>query len=436
MRYARSGDIDIAYQTVGDGPIGLVFVSGFVSHLDMVWEIPAMANRFRRMADIAPTLVFDKRGTGLSDRTLGFGSVADRMDDIRAVMDAAEIERAALFGVSEGGPLALVFAATYPERVTRLILFGTCARMLKSSDHPFGRDPKEVDDIVAFIGRHWGTGNVMRMFLSDAPDDAVPMLAKYERSACTPHMAQEIIRKNLEIDVRDVLGAINVPTLVLHYAGDPIIPVDARRFLAESISGARFVELEGAIHGSWSAEAVVPPEVTAFVHGDAAVPEPSSDRVLATVLFTDIVGSTEHTAAIGDHRWTELLDDHDRIARTEVARFGGRVVKTTGDGLLATFDGPARGIQCAHAIRKRVSPLSIHMRAGLHAGEVERRGDDISGLGVVIARRICDSATTGEVLTSRTVKDLVTGSGIAFDDRGTHALKGVPDDWQLFAVAD
>ena len=433
VRYARSGDLDIAYRVLGDGPFDLVTVTGFVSHLDMMWEIPSMAARARTMSSAARVVQFDKRGTGLSDRTLGFGSVADRMDDIRAVMDAAGVERAVLQGISEGGPLALVFAATYPDRVSKLLLFGTFARYLWAPDYPQGVAPEVVGRTVAETRRLWGSGHALRAFIPNAPDEALPLLARYERASCTPHMVEEILLRNTEMDVREVLSAINVPTLVIHVVGDPIVPVAFGRYLAEHIPGAQYLEIEGQTHGSWDVSPQMAPEVREFLLGDEH--EPDLDRMLATVLFTDIVSSTERTASVGDHAWRRLLDEHDRIARHEIGRFRGQLVNTTGDGLLATFDGPARGIQCAQSIRKGVRSFGIDIRAGLHTGEVELRGHDITGIGVVIARRVCDIAGGGELLTSRTVKDLVTGSGISFDDRGVHTLKGVPEEWRLYAVA-
>lgn len=434
VRYAHSGDIDIAYRVIGEGAPRIVFVSGFVSHLDLVWEIPGIASFCRRLGAIAPTIALDKRGTGLSDRTLGYGSVSDRMDDIRAVMDAAGVDRAAIHGVSEGGPLALLFAATYPDRARKLSLFGTFARLLKAPDYEFGADAEVMGSIPGQIRKFWGTGRVFRTFVPDAPEEALPTLARYERNACTPHMAEEIMRRNIEIDVRDVLPAINVPTLVLHYDADPIVSVEWGRYLGKEIAGARYVELPGALHASWDADWQFPEELVDFLGDGQAGAPPDLDRLLATVLFTDIVASTERTAALGDERWRRLLDDHDRIARAEVDRFRGRIVKTTGDGLLATFDGPTRGLGCAEAIRSGVRQLGLGVRAGVHTGEIERRGDDITGLGVVIARRICDLASSDEVLASRTVKELVAGSGIGFAERGIHALKGVPDDWPLYAV--
>jgi pimeloyl-ACP methyl ester carboxylesterase len=434
VKYAQSADgIDIAYQTVGRGPIDIVHVSGFISNLDMIWEIPSMSARHRRFAEMGRLIAFDKRGTGVSDRTLGFGSAADRMEDIRAVVDAARVDRAVLYAISEGGPLALLFAATYPDRVSKLVLYGTFARILRGPGYPQGRDPDETYALIHQVAENWGTGRVMRMFIPDAPEEAEPILARYERSSCTPKMAEEILRKNVEMDVREILPTIGVPTLVVHTTGDPIVPVANGRYLAEHIPEARYVEIDAAVHGTWdTTNQFLTDEIPKFIVGEAR--EPDLDRLLATVLFTDIVSSTERTASVGDQSWSRLLDDHDRVARQEMDRYRGRLVKTTGDGLVATFDGPARAIECAQAIHKGIRPLGIDIRAGLHTGEIELRGDDIAGMGVVIARRICDTAGDGELLASRTVKDLVTGSGITFEARGAHELKGVPDSWDLYAV--
>jgi pimeloyl-ACP methyl ester carboxylesterase len=434
VRYARSGDADIAYTVFGPGPEELVDIPGFISHQDLIQDTP-YGQAWRRALSAAGgrVVTFDKRGTGLSERSLGLGSVAERMDDIRAVMDAAEMERASLVGRSEGGPLAILFAATYPDRVKRLVLSGTFARGVRSDDYPLGMNRERLAQAFTWMRENWGTGEVMKLFIQNTPDDVIEQLARYERASCTPHMIEEIMWRNVEMDVRDALGAIAVPTLVLHRKGDPVVPVRLGRYLAENIPGARYVELEGNVHGDWRSTVLIE-HIGGFVFGNAPEPEPEIDRVLATVLFTDIVASTERTAAVGDRRWTETLDEHDRIARGEVERYKGRLIKTTGDGVLATFDGPARSIACAKAISKAVGQLGIDIRAGLHTGEVELRGEDISGIGVVIARRICDLAGDGELLASRTVKDLVTGSGITFDEKGSHSLKGVPDDWQLFAV--
>jgi pimeloyl-ACP methyl ester carboxylesterase/class 3 adenylate cyclase len=432
IRYARCvGEIDVAYKVMGEGPIDIVYVPGFVSHLDLIDDVPFYCHQLDDMARFARVVTFDKRGTGLSDRSLGFGSLADRMDDIRAVMDAAGIERAALYGISEGGPLAILFAATYPDRVTKLCLYGTFARAPYASDYEIGISPEVVEMVLNTLVEEWGTGTSLNMFVQNIPPEAQPIIARYERNATTPKMVGQIMRSNFAMDVRSVLPTITVPTLVLHTQGDPVVPVELGRWLAEHIPSAEYVEYEGAFHGDWNTKGLFP-EAASFLAGEA--PRSVTDRMLATVLFTDIVSSTETDARIGDHRWRELLDQHDNVAMRRIARHRGRLVKTTGDGLLATFDGPARAIACAQEIALGAKPLGLDIRAGLHTGEVELRGDDITGLGVVIARRVCDLAAADELLASRTVKDLVIGSGIGFADRGVHTLKGVPDDWQLYAI--
>jgi class 3 adenylate cyclase len=438
VRYARSvGDIDIAYQTAGSGPIDLVFVSGFTSHLDLGWEMPFF-NWILRWDGTARIITFDKRGTGLSDRSLGFGSVAERADDIRAVMDAAGVQRAALFGVSEGGPLCLLFAATYPERVSHLLLYGSGARFTSAVDYPYGLTAETLEPVFDAVAPTWGKGEALRIFIQGIPENTrvSAAIARFERAACTPLMMREIMQRNIEIDVRSILPTLSVPTLVMHNVGDPTIIVEHGRYLAEHIPGSVYVEGTGRCHGNWDPTATqwVTDAVVDFLGGRRNAAS-ALDRVLATVLFTDIVRSTERTAAVGDHEWRDLLDRHDAIARTQVDRWHGRLVKTTGDGILATFDGPGRAIACAQEMARQADVLGLGLRAGLHTGEIERRGDDITGLGVVIARRICDMAPEGELLASRTVKDLVTGSGTMFAERGTHTLKGVPAEWQLFAVA-
>jgi hypothetical protein len=359
--------------------------------------------------------------------------MADRMDDIRAVMDAVGLERAALFGVSEGGPLSILFAATYPDRVAKLGLFGTFARALWAPDYEVGLPAEIGDALVAVAEGNWGTGNVIGLVVQNIPPEALPIVARYERNSCTPQMVAEIMRSNVTIDVRDALPAVSVPTLVTHNTGDPLVPVALGRWLAEHIRDAQFYEMDRDTHGDWNFTGL-DPTIVSFITGELAR-SPTFDRLLSTVLFTDIVSSTEVDARIGDRKWRELLDRHDEISKARIARYQGRLVKTTGDGLLATFDGPGRAITCATEIADATRSLGIEIRAGLHTGEIELRGDDITGLGVVIARRVCDLARTNELLASRTVKELVTGSGIAFDERGTHTLKGVPDDWELFAVA-
>ena len=424
IRYARcAGGIDIAYKVMGDGPIDVVFVPGFVSHLDLLDDVPFYCNPVDDMARFARVVIFDKRGTGLSDRSLGFGSLADRMDDIRAVMDAAGIERAALYGSSEGGPLAILFAATYPNRVTKLCLYGTFARASYDSDYQIGLPPEIVEVAVNSLSEEWGTGQGLNMVVQNIPPEAMPIIARYERNATTPKMVAEIIDvRSYCLDHGSHARSIGATR-----------SCRSRRSLARRAYAVRRVlEIQGEFHGDWNTEGLFP-EAAEFLAGDA-LPS-ATDRMLATVLFTDIVSSTETDVRVGDHRWRELLDRHDDFAKRRIARHRGRLVKTTGDGLLATFDGPARAITCAREIALGAKPLGLDIRAGLHTGEVELRGDDITGLGVVIARRVCDLAARDELLASRTVKDLVIGSGISFTDRGVHALKGVPDDWQLYAVS-
>jgi pimeloyl-ACP methyl ester carboxylesterase/class 3 adenylate cyclase len=439
VRYASGRDgIDIAYQVLGDGPVDLVLVPGFISHLDLDWALPHFA-WLEQLDGAARVITFDKRGTGLSDRTLGFGSIEERADDIGAVMDAAGSERAFVMGVSEGGPMAIVFAASCPDRVRGLILYGTGARFTRAPDYPCGVEAAAaIEWWTDFIAAQWGTGKVMGVFLQNAPDPAAArdLLARFERSACTPKMAADIMRRNFEIDVRPILSSIVAPTVVIHASGDPICAIGFGRYLAEHIPGAAFREIPGDFHGSWRPEDVSHwrDAVLDFLSGAGAPPR-TIRRALATVLFTDIVGSTDRARRIGDPAWHTLLDQHDRIVAAEVERSGGRLVKTTGDGVLATVEGPSRGIQCAQAIAHGLRPFDMNIRAGVHTGEVELRGDDVTGMGVVIARRICDLAGTGEILVSRTVKDLVTGSGITLVNRGPHSLKGVEDEWELFAAS-
>jgi class 3 adenylate cyclase/pimeloyl-ACP methyl ester carboxylesterase len=433
IRYARCvGEIDVAYKVMGEGPIDIVYVPGFVSHLDLIDDVPFYCHQLDDMARFARVVTFDKRGTGLSDRSLGFGSLADRMDDIRAVMDAAGIERAALYGISEGGPLAILFAATYPDRVTKLCLYGTFARAPYASDYEIGISPEVVEMVLNTLVEEWGTGTSLNMFVQNIPPEAQPIIARYERNATTPKMVGQIMRSNFAMDVRSVLPTITVPTLVLHTQGDPVVPVELGRWLAEHIPSAEYVEYEGAFHGDWNTKGLFP-EAASFLAGEA--PRSVTDRMLATVLFTDIVSSTETDARIGDHRWRELLDQHDNVAMRRIARHRGRLVKTTGDGLLATFDGPARAIRCATAIRDAArGQFGLEMRSGLHTGEIEVIGDDVGGIAVHIGARVGATAGPGEVLVSGTVKDLVVGSEIRFEDRGERDLRGVPGPWRLWAV--
>jgi class 3 adenylate cyclase len=383
-------------------------------------------------------IVFDKRGTGLSSRDLGFGSLAERADDALAVMDAAGWKRAHLFGMSEGGPMAILLATTCPERVESLSLYGTYA--VGGGAKPDNPTPPTIDPereaLLALLPQVWGTGVALRDSGLVAHADEAPegLGAHFERNACTPHMIAEIMRRNYLIDVRPILSAVHVPTLVLHASGDPDVDVAYGRHLAEHIDGARYVELPIVMHTSWRAEdyETLLDTVLEFVAGSRS--RFASERVLATVLFTDIVESTRRASQIGDRRWNVLLDEHDLQSRQLVARFGGHVVKHTGDGMLATFDGPARAVQCAQDLRDALAGAGVPIRAGLHTGEVEQRRDDLGGIAVHIAARVAALANEGEVLVSRTVRDLVVGSDLNFEQRGAHELKGVPENWQIYAA--
>jgi class 3 adenylate cyclase len=436
-RYAMSGDLHIAYQVFGGGPIDLVYAPGFISHVEMNWELPYWVNIFRRLSQFCRVIVFDKRGTGLSDRVGGWPTLEERMDDVRAVMDAAECERAALLGVSEGGPMCMVFAALYPDRASSLVLRGTGPRFAAGPDWPWGWTEEAVAPQLDLAEQSWGTGTVLPYFIQGVSDDerAQEETGRYERFAASPGAARQLLEMNLRVDIRSVLSSISSPTLVIHRSGDYITPVEGARFTAEHIANASLVELPGDFHLSARPgdEDEAMDLVEQFLTGTRSDHE--IDRVLATVLFTDIVGSTERASALGDHAWRDLLDRHDRLTRKEIERFSGREIKTLGDGFLAAFDGPGRAVRCARAITEEASRIGIEVRCGLHAGECELRDNDLAGIAVHIGARIGGLAQPGEVLVSTTVKDLVIGSGIEFRDRGTHALKGIPDQWQLYRVA-
>jgi pimeloyl-ACP methyl ester carboxylesterase len=438
-RYARSGDASIAYQVVGDGPIDLVLVLGFATHLELQWEAPALARFFERLGSFARLIIFDKRGSGLSDPVTEAPTLEQRMDDVRAVMDAAGSERAALFGISEGGPMCVLFAATHPERASALVLHGAMGRTTEAPDYPWA-SPEDAlrESATELILPYWGqqAEGMVELFAPSLVDDpeVVEFTARMERSAASPAMVQQIFEMFLDIDVRAILPTIRVPTLVLHRHGDRVVNRRAGEELARRIPGARYVELPGIDHIPWAGDSeAVLGEVEEFLTGARSAPEP--DRVLATVMFTDIVGSTERAAEVGDARWRELLAAHETAVRRELARFRGREVKMLGDGCLATFDGPARAIRCGQAIADAGRALGLEVRIGIHSGEVELIGEDVGGIAVHIAARVGALAAAGEVLVSGTVKDLVAGSGIGFADRGAQRLKGVPDEWRLFAVA-
>jgi class 3 adenylate cyclase/predicted alpha/beta hydrolase len=434
IRYARSGDVHIAYQVLGQGPPDLVWVWGTLSHIELFWETPTGPWFYERLASFCRLITLDKRGTGMSDRVGPQPTLEERMDDVRAVMDAAESERAVIVGESEGGPMAMLFAATYPERTAALVLYGAFAKWV-DDNFPGALTPAEFDRTVTDIVDHWGEGRLFNWFLpSLAGLDALAELsARWERLATTPGGFRDLMAMNRQLDARPILPTISVPTLVLHRRDDGVVSVEQGRYLAANIAGARYVELEGADHlpNSGDIEAVLG-EIEEFVTGMRG--GHSSDRVLVTVLFTDIVSSTEQLTAQGDQRWKSLLNAHHRVLHEHIARFGGRRVNTTGDGIIATFDGPGRAIKCACAVRDAVRTFGIELRAGLHTGEIEQRGDDVSGIAVHLAARIMSKASPGEVLVSRTVADLVAGSSVSFEDRGVHELKGVANQWQLLAV--
>jgi class 3 adenylate cyclase len=434
-RYARSGDVQIAYQVVGDGPVDLVLVPGFVWHVEVIWEDPAAARFLEHLAEFSRLIMFDKRGMGMSDRPGEPSTLEQGMDDTIAVMDAAGSERAALLGVSEGGPMSMLCAATHPDRVSALIEYGTFARMLEVDGYDYGVPEEVLEGLFEVIREDWGGPVGVHLWAPTMVEDErfKDAWARLLRLGTSPSGALDLLSLYKQLDVRPVLGSISVPTLVLHRAGDLLVQVGAGRYLAESIPGARFVELPGQDHVVWTDDwQVVVEEIEEFLTGRR--PPRDIERVLATVMFTDIVGSTESAARLGDRRWGDLVARHDELVRGQLDRYRGRPVKTLGDGFLATFDGPARAIRCAHEITAAVRELGIEIRAGLHTGECELVGDDVAGMAINIGARVSALAGPGEVLVSGTVKDLVYGSGIEFADRGAHELKGVPGDWRLYAV--
>jgi class 3 adenylate cyclase len=432
--YAKSGDVNIAYQVVGDGPLDLVLVSGFVSHLDLDWEEPRMAHFLRRLASFSRLIRFDKRGTGLSDRPGGLPDLETRMDDVRAVMDAVDCERAALLGYSEGGPMCCLFAATYPMRTSALVLYGSYAkRQDPDDDYPWASTRAERLAHAQELEATWGVDSDLGSMAPNADAALRAWWARRSRGAASPGAVRDLILMNSEIDVRPVLPMIQVPALVLHRTGDRDSRPEEGRYLAEHIPGARFVELPGEDHLVLLGADQIVDEVEEFLTGTRPAREP--DRVLATVLFTDIVASTERVAVLGDRGWRELLAAHHAEVRRQLDRFQGREVDTAGDGFLATFDGPARAVRCGYAIRGAVGELGLEIRAGVHTGEVELADGKVTGIAVHTGARVASLAGPGEVLASSTVKDLVAGSGIAFEDRGEHELKGV-GSWRLYSVVN
>ena len=436
VRYTRSGDIEIAYRTLGDGPLTVVLVAGAFTNLDVLWESPDYRRWCEQLAAFASVVQFDKRGMGLSDR-VELGTLEERMDDVRAVLDAVGSDDAVLVGTSEGGPMAMLFAATYPSRAKALVLCGAEVKEETTDDWPWGESTRaEFEESVASLSDRWvEPTRSVRPFLGEAGDtpEARAWLTRLRLQSATPRIAEVFVRMAFEIDVRDVVPAVNTPTLVIHRTDDPVCHVENGRYLAATIPGAKYVELAGDAHMPWAGGGDdIAAEIREFLTGVREPAEP--DRILATLLFTDIVGSTENARRLGDRSWRELLDRHHDAVRRELVRFRGREVDTAGDGFFAMFDGPARAIRCAHSAVQAVRELGLEIRAGLHTGEVEVSGDAVRGIAVHTAARVAGLAGPSEVLVSGTVKDLIAGSGIELADRGVRELKGIPGDWRLYAV--
>jgi class 3 adenylate cyclase len=435
-RYAKAGDLSIAYLTVGDGPLDVVCVSSWIWQIEALFEEPSMAAAFDRIGQFARVILFDRRGSGLSDAIVGAPTLEEQMDDVLAAMDAVGSERAALLGNLDGGPLASVFAASHPERTRALVLYATFARATATPGYECGQTAEERAARIPELVEHWGEGWLTSSIAPSRQGDPrfMEWAGRMERLAQSPASAARVLELIGRLDVRDVLHTIRVPTLVLHRRDDTAMAVEHSRYLAKNIPGARYVELEGRDNMfSVGDEDALLGEVEEFLTGTRREREP--DRMLATVLFTDIVGSTERAAALGDRSWRELLERHDDVVRRALTSHRGREVKNMGDGFLASFDGPARAIRCAESIAADVRALGIEVRAGLHTGECEIRDADLGGLAVHIGARVMSCAGEGEVLVSSTVKDLVVGSGIEFQDRGARELRGVPGEWRLFSVA-
>jgi class 3 adenylate cyclase len=438
--YANSGELTVAYQTMGAGPVDLIFVPGLISHIECLHEIPGYTDCLRRLAAFARLIIFDKSGQGLSDRWFGMPSFEQRIDDIGAVMGAIGSKRAVVLGCSEGGPISVMFAAMYPDRVSHLILYGSFARLAAADDYPF-RPPKDfiLQGVADHWTKHWGTGVSMDGFLPSrsAEADVRNQYAKLERLTFSPGALKLMLQYNVEIDIRSVLPSIRVPTLVLHRQTDALIEIENGRFLAAQIPGARLIEYADCqdhllFAGDWQ---TICGDIEEFVTGHREAITSDSERVLATVLFTDIVDSTVKASKLGDQAWRRILDEHDRMAHKIVAQYRGKLIKTTGDGMLATFDGPGRAIRCALALSASGASIGLQLRAGLHTGEIEMRGSDIAGIGVHAAARVMTQCAPGEVLVSRVVTDLVAGAGLCFSERGAHDLKGLSGHWELFAAS-
>jgi class 3 adenylate cyclase/pimeloyl-ACP methyl ester carboxylesterase len=428
--YARCGDVNVAYQVVGDGPTDVLIIPGAISHLELVYDLPGTINFVQRLSRFARVISFDKRGQGLSDRVSGVPPLEERMDDVRAVLDAVGSQRAVLAGFSEGSPMSLLFAATYPERVSHLVLIGGFARAAHSIPDV------EFEAFADMVVANWGTGQMMKRAVGTADDnkEELAKLGRFERMSCSPGAFKTLMLMNRRIDVTSILPSVRVPTLVLHSRTDAVVPVSEGKKFAAAIPGAKYLEYDDLPHACFTADCQdLIGDIEEFVTGHRTAGE-DADRVLATVLFTDIVNSTDRAFGIGDRRWHELLDSHDRLARQTVERHRGRFVKSTGDGILATFDGPGRGVRCALALGAATRLMGLPLRAGLHTGEIEMRGDDVGGIAVHVAARVMAQSSKNKVLVSRVVTDLVAGAGLQFERRGSFNLKGIPGSWELFAA--
>lgn len=435
-RYAKSGDLNIAFQIFGEGPVNLVYIPGWASNVENVWAFPEFTGFADRLAQFCTIVMLDRRGTGLSDPVSDPPTLEERMDDVRAVMDAVGWERAAILGVSEGGPMAITFGATYPERTLALVLYGTFARMARADDYPFGMPVDRAQKWLESFETRWGKGELSSYFTPNhaGNPEMIRALGRLERLAMSPGTAKKLFTLLFETDVRSVLPTVRVPTLVIHRAGDKPVRLAHAQYMADRIEGSRLVVLDGEDHMPFMGDQdTLVAEIREFLTGERAVPE--ADRVLTTILFCDIVDSTRRASELGDHAWRNLLARFYAIADDKLKQFRGRKLDTAGDGLFASFDGPARAVRCGEALCGAVTPLGVQLRVGVHTGECEVLGEKYSGIAVHLGARIASAADPGHVLVSSTVKDLVVGSGIRFEDLGPRALKGVPEPWRLYRVA-
>jgi class 3 adenylate cyclase/pimeloyl-ACP methyl ester carboxylesterase len=437
-RYVKSNDVHIAYQVIGDGPVDLLWVPGFVSHMEVGWQNPLTASMLRHLSSFSRLVLFDKRGTGMSDRGSQIFTLEQRMHDVQAILDEIGSERAVLFGVSEGGPMSLLYAASYPERTAALVLYGSYAKRSWAADYPFGWKDEQWDRVLGNIEHNWGTpqGTSLAMWAPSLMKDpvAAERMASYFRAAASPGAAAAIMKMNREIDVRKILPTIRTPTLILHRTGDRVTEIGHARYMAQHIPDAKLIELSGIDHTYWIGGEVIVDHIEQFVTGSRQKRQP--ERMLATVMFVDVVDSTQHAARLGDNSWRQLLETFYGKVREVLQQYKGREINTTGDGLLAIFDGPARAVRCAGAIRDIVRTLGLEVRCGLHTGECEIVAEDLAGIAVHIGARVASLADAGTILVSQTLRDLVAGSGLAFESHGSYVLKGVPGEWQLYRAID